>query len=76
VLVRRLLINVPARVVHRTRQVFVGLAAGMLWVTVFKRTYDRLTCCARAPTRVPLTAPLAPRLSADQCLLPCERLVW
>ncbi|MDQ6899509.1 MAG: hypothetical protein M3072_08380 [Candidatus Dormibacteraeota bacterium] len=43
-LVRRWLINVPARVVHRARQVFVRLAAGMLWGTVFKRTYDRLTC--------------------------------
>jgi hypothetical protein len=43
-LVRRWLINVPARVVHRARQVFVRLAAGMLWREVFKRTYDRLTC--------------------------------
>jgi hypothetical protein len=43
-LLRRWLINVPARVVHRARQVFVRLAAGMLWGTVFKRTYDRLTC--------------------------------
>jgi len=42
--VRRWLINVPARVVHRGRQVFVRLAAGMLWREVFKRTYDRLTC--------------------------------
>jgi hypothetical protein len=44
-LVRRWLINVPARVVHRARQVFVRLAAGMLWREVFKRTYDRLTQC-------------------------------
>lgn len=43
-LVRRWLINVPARVVHRARQVFVRLAAGMLWGEVFKRTYVRLTC--------------------------------
>ena len=43
-LVRRWLINVPARVVHRARQVFVRLAAGMLWREVFKRTYVRLTC--------------------------------
>jgi hypothetical protein len=43
-LVRRWLINVPARVVHRARQVFVRLAGGMLWSEVFKRTYVRLTC--------------------------------
>ena len=43
-LVRRWLINVPARVVHSARQVFVRLAAGMLWGEVFKRTYDRLAC--------------------------------
>ena len=41
-LVRRWLINVPARVVHRARQVFVRLAAGMLWSGVFKRTYASL----------------------------------
>ena len=40
--VRRWLINVPARVVHRAHQVFVRLAAGMLWGTVFKRTYAGL----------------------------------
>ena len=40
--VRRWLINVPARVVHRARQVFVRLAAGMLWSEVFKRTYASL----------------------------------
>jgi hypothetical protein len=43
-LVRRWLINVPARVVHRARQVFIRLAAGMLWGEVFKRTYLRLIC--------------------------------
>ena len=43
-LVRRWLINVPARVVHRARQVFVRLAAGMLWGEVFKRTYLCLIC--------------------------------
>src|SRR5262249_5488731 len=43
-LVRRWLINVPARVVHRARQVFIRLAAGMLWREVFERTYARLTC--------------------------------
>lgn len=43
-LVRRWLINVPARVVHRSRQVFVRLAGGMLWAGVFKRTYVRLIC--------------------------------
>ncbi len=37
-LVRRCLINVPARVVHRARQVFIRLAVGMLWGEVFKRT--------------------------------------
>ena len=42
--VRRWLINVPARVVHRARQVFIRLAAGMLWGEVFKRTYLRLNC--------------------------------
>ena len=42
--VRRWLINVPARVVHRARQVFVRLAAGMLWSEVFKRTHVRLIC--------------------------------
>jgi hypothetical protein len=35
---------VPARVVHRARQVFIRLAAGMLWGHVFKRTYARLIC--------------------------------
>ena len=43
-LVRRWLINVPARVVHRAHQVFVRLAGGMHWSEVFKRTYVRLTC--------------------------------
>jgi hypothetical protein len=43
-LVRRWLINVPARVVHRARQVFIRLAVGMLWGEVFKRTYVRLIC--------------------------------
>jgi hypothetical protein len=43
-LVRRWLINVPARVVHRARQVFVRLAGGMFWGEVFKRTYVRLIC--------------------------------
>ena len=43
-LVRRWLINVPARVVHRARQVFVRLAGGMPWGDVFKRTYVRLIC--------------------------------
>jgi len=43
-LVRRWLVNVPARVVHRARQVFVRLAAGMPWGDVFKQTYARLTC--------------------------------
>jgi len=43
-LVRRWLINVPARVLHRARQVFIRLAAGMLWGQVFKRTYVRLIC--------------------------------
>ena len=42
--VRRWLIDVPARVVNGARQVFVRLAADMLWGEVFKRTYDRLTC--------------------------------
>jgi hypothetical protein len=35
---------VPARVVHRARQVFIRLAAGMLWAEVFKRTQVRLVC--------------------------------
>ena len=43
-LVRRWLINVPARVVHRARQVFVRLAGGMPWGDVFKPTYVRLIC--------------------------------
>jgi hypothetical protein len=48
-LVRRWLINLPARVVHRARQVFVRLAAGMLWADVFKRTYDRLLLLNGSP---------------------------
>jgi Transposase DDE domain group 1 len=48
-LIRRCLINVPAKVVHRARQVFVRLAASMPWGDVFKRTYDRLLLLNGSP---------------------------